>query len=125
MLAVLGAAAGRENFFAAEIYEGAGTGEESDSVTASIGMEESSEESGALRDGVRHWPVSIGYFGAEEDASEEAEETLGEELPSYQMQFTLYENGVTNDILMDYGDYALTGSLSEIEPLEDPDCPSP
>ena len=125
MLAVIAAALGREKFFAAEIYEGAGTGEESDSVTASIGAEESSEESGALRDGVRHWPVSIGYFGAEEDASEEAEETLGEELPSYQMQFTLYENGVTNDILMDYGDYALTGSLSEIEPLDDPDCPSP
>ena len=78
---------------------------------------------GTLRDGVRHWPVSIGYFGGED--AEEGEETFGEEMPSYQMQFTLYENGVTNDLLMDYGDYALSGSLTEIEPLDDPDCPSP
>ena len=41
------------------------------------------------------------------------------------MSFTLYENGVTNDLVMDYGDYALSGSLKTIEPLAEPDCPSP
>ena len=50
---------------------------------------------------------------------------LGEELPTYQMSFTLYENGVTNDLVMDYGDYALSGSLEEIEPLADQGCPIP
>ena len=50
---------------------------------------------------------------------------LGEELPTYQMSFTLYENGVTNDLVMDYGDYALSGSLEEIEPLADQGCPDP
>jgi hypothetical protein len=40
------------------------------------------------------------------------------------MQFTLYENGVTNDLVMDYGDYALAGSLQKIEPLERPACAS-
>jgi hypothetical protein len=119
--AILDAAVSDRNFLAAQLYEGAGTGEVSDAVTAAIGGVESSGSEGALRNGVRHWPVSVGYFGG----ADGSEEVFGEETPSYQMQFTLYENGVTNDLLMDYGDYALSGSLEQIEPLEKPDCPSP
>lgn len=119
--AILDAAASDRNFLAAELYEGAGTGEVSDAVTAAIGSAVSAGSEGTLRDGVRHWPVSVGYF----DGDDGSEEVFGEEMPSYQMQFTLYENGVTNDLLMDYGDYALSGSLEQIEPLERPDCPSP
>jgi hypothetical protein len=29
-------------------------------------------------------------------------------LPEYQIAFKLYENGVTRDLLMDYGDFSLT-----------------
>jgi hypothetical protein len=67
---------------------------------------------------VRRWPVTVGYFTGET----EQESDLGEELPTYQMSFTLYENGVTNDLIMDYGDYALAGALKEIEPLTGPEC---
>ena len=38
------------------------------------------------------------------------------------MSFTLYENGVTNDLVMDYGDYALAGTLQTIEPLAKTNC---
>jgi hypothetical protein len=119
--AILDAALAHRNFMAAELYEGGGSGEESDDVTAAIGVAASGPEAGVLRAGVRHWPVSVGYF----DGMSDIDATFGEEVPSYQMQFTLYENGVTNDLLMDYGDYALAGSLKEIEPLDDPGCPSP
>jgi hypothetical protein len=40
------------------------------------------------------------------------------------MRFTLYENGVTNDLVMDYGKYALSGSLEHLEPIDAADCPS-
>ena len=70
---------------------------------------------------MRHWPVSVGYF--DEDGSEKPQ--IGEQMPNYQMQFTLYENGVTNDLVMDYGNYALAGSLKAIEPLKAPACPTP
>lgn len=118
--AILDAAESQRNFIAAEIYEGAGTGEEIDSVSAAIGREASSGGEDALTQGVRHWPVAVGYF----DGQASEEETFGEELPSYQMQFTLYANGVTNDLVMDYGDYALSGSLERIEPLAAEACPS-
>ncbi len=41
------------------------------------------------------------------------------------MSFTLYENGVTSNLVMDYGDYALSGSLTDIERLTVPDCKQP
>jgi hypothetical protein len=116
--AILDAALAERRFVAVEIYEGAGSGEASDQASASIGPASAAPAEGPLRTGVRHWPVTIGYFDRERQRAEQ----LGEEIPSYQMQFTLYENGVTNDLVMDYGDYALAGALAEIEPLDEPAC---
>jgi hypothetical protein len=118
--AILEAAQAQRRFVAVEIYEGAGTGEASDEASASIGAPLAAGH-GVLQDGIRRWPVTVGYF----DQDRPADGELGEETPSYQMQFTLYENGVTNDLLMDYGDYALAGALASIEPLERPACPTP
>ena len=85
-----------------------------------IGQRLGPSTEGTLRTGVTSWPVSVGYF-----SDEEKKEGLGEELPTYQVSFTLYENGVTNDLVMDYGDYALSGRLQTIEPLEPEACPGP
>ncbi|MBO6716619.1 MAG: cell envelope integrity EipB family protein [Rhizobiaceae bacterium] len=52
----------------------------------------------------RFWPVDIAYF----DLSK------AEELPSYRISFKLHENGVTHDILMDYGDYSMKGELVDL-----------
>jgi hypothetical protein len=121
--AIIDAALANRNFLSADIYEGAGSGEESDSASAAIGQAVPVEDGGnPLRGGVRGWPVSVGYFEPDKRTNEEE---LGEELPSYQMSFTLYENGVTNHLVMDYGDYALAGSIKDIEPLKSPDCYSP
>ncbi len=119
---ILDAALANRRFISADIYEGAGTGEETDSASAAIGKALQNGPQGPLRAGIRHWPVSVGYFdrGKQRDGKDD----LGEELPSYQMRFTLYENGVTNDLIMDYGTYALAGSLEAIEQLATPKCPS-
>jgi hypothetical protein len=118
--AILEAARADRTLVSAEIYEGAGSGEDSDAATAAIGEAETGGPPPPLGRAARHWPVSVGYF---DGLGKEGEE-LGEETPAYQMQFTLYENGVTNDLVMDYGDYALSGSLEEIEALAAPDCAS-
>ena len=118
--AILGAARADQRFLAAEIYEGGGEGETSDSAAAMIGHKLGPSTDGLLRTGVTSWPISVGYF-----SDKEKKEGFGEELPSYQVSFTLYENGVTNDLVMDYGDYALSGRLQTIEPIEPEACPSP
>ncbi|MCB1453301.1 MAG: DUF1849 family protein, partial [Rhizobiaceae bacterium] len=60
------------------------------------------------------WPVDIAYF----DLSEEN----GEEVPSYRISFKLHESGVTRDILMDYGDFSLTGQLVQLDMLPVQEC---
>ena len=120
--AILDAALANRKFVSADIYEGAGSGEASDAASAAIGRVLAAAPQGPLLRGGRHWPVSVGYFDGEKDT--QASTALGEELPTYQMQFTLYENGVTNDLVMDYGNYALAGSLQQIEALEAPGCAS-
>jgi len=117
---ILDAARADRSFLTADIYEGVGTGESSDEATAAIGKADRGGDSVPFVGGIRHWPVSIGYF----DVPGVAEEHTGEELPSYQMSFLLYENGVTSDLVMDYGDYALSGSLKNVVPLSTPDCTS-
>jgi hypothetical protein len=118
--AILNAASSDKKFMAAEIYEGAGTGDSSDAATAAIGKELRAGGEGPLREGLRRWPVSVGYFGG----NPEPKTAMSERTPTYQMRFNLYENGVTNQLVMDYGNYALSGSLEDIQPLEGSGCPS-
>jgi hypothetical protein len=55
----------------------------------------------------RVWPVDIAYF----DESKQG----GEELPEYHISFKLHENGITRDLLMDYGDFSMTGKLVNLK----------
>ena len=59
------------------------------------------------------WPASVAYFDAG---------AKGDETPSYRMAFRLYANGVSGDLTMDYGDFALHGNLVKLEKLRRPDC---
>jgi hypothetical protein len=61
------------------------------------------------------WPVTISYFPTNGD-------THGEETPSHQVSFTMYENGVAGDLTLDYGDFALDGTLKTVEMMEQPAC---
>jgi hypothetical protein len=61
----------------------------------------------------RFWPVEIAYF---DEADEE--EQGGEELPAYRISFKLHENGLTRDLVMDYGDFSMTGQLVNLSLFE-------
>ena len=99
--ALIAAARTDQRFFATSIYEGAGTGERADTATAVIGSAQRDQANEPLTKGKIRWPVSIAYFSQEFAENQE----FGEETPVYQMNFMLYENGVTRDLVMDYGDY--------------------
>lgn len=55
------------------------------------------------------WPVTISYF----DRS--AAENSGEQTPVYAITFELYENGVSRALVLDYGDFVLSGEMTSIE----------
>lgn len=57
---------------------------------------------------VTAWPATISYY----------EQALGENndgLPSYEVSAEMFENGVSGDMTIDYGDYALDAKLSKLE----------
>ena len=61
------------------------------------------------------WPVDMAYFDLNDAGAD------GEELPSYRISFKLYDNGVTRDLVMDYGDFSMTGTLVDLSLFEQPD----
>lgn len=63
----------------------------------------------------KYWPVDIAYF----DETGEG----GEEMPEYRVSFKLHENGITRDLVMDYGDFSMTGKLVNLAVLpQSRDC---
>ena len=61
------------------------------------------------------WPVTISYYPL-------GEMPQGEETPSHQVTFDMYDNGAAGDVTLDYGDFALDGKLTGIEMLDVPEC---
>lgn len=59
------------------------------------------------------WPVDIAYFGEPDEETEP-----GEELPQYRLSFKLHRNGLTRDLVMDYGDFSIAGKLVDLALFE-------
>jgi hypothetical protein len=62
--------------------------------------------------GLDAWPVVISYYAPE------AEEAL----PEYEIRFRLFSNGISDSLVMDYGDFSLRGRLDRLELLSAPSC---
>ncbi len=97
-----------------KLYDGSEKGKKLFITTAFIGkkteggtvrLEEGLKNSKRL-DGLSSWPVAISYF--------QNEVRRGETLPSYELFFRLYDNGVSSDLHINYGDFSIKGKLSKI-----------
>ena len=64
--------------------------------------------------GLRRWPVNVSYFEKDSGAAK-----TGEQTPAYAIGFELYENGITRAPVLDYGDFVVSGRMSELN-IEDP-----
>ncbi|MGE0240563.1 MAG: DUF1849 family protein [Parvibaculaceae bacterium] len=62
------------------------------------------------------WPLSVTFY------EYDAKQTTSEELPTYQMSFPIFENGVAGTLTIDYGDYVLSGRLTSLQLLDQSDC---
>ncbi len=60
------------------------------------------------------WPMSVGYYKVPDDKAE---------LPDYQSSFVMFENGVSTELLFDYGNYQLRGVLVKLDMLPVEKCP--
>jgi hypothetical protein len=121
-LALIEAAQEGRNVLQAQIYDGSDKGQKAYDTTAFIGklvpprsepdLEAAAKEKGLAE--LASWPISIGYF----------ETKTGDLTPSYQIDFRLYANGVSRELVIDYGDFSISGKLTSLEYLKPEPCPA-
>lgn len=110
-----------EHFFEARIFDGSDNGDKALHTTTIVGspVEAKPDDPDAANAGAfkseKTWPVTIAYF----DDLPNADTT-----PTYRMSFKLYENGISRDLTMDYGDFVLKGNLVKLDMLPEQNCTS-
>ncbi|THV25286.1 cell envelope integrity EipB family protein [Peteryoungia ipomoeae] len=119
MLEVIARARKGERIFESRIFDGSEDGDQSFLTTTIVGkLQEPSKTDPELEVakqlvGADYWPVSIAYFN---------DKAVGDQEPIYNQSFKLYENGVTRDLTLDYGDFVLAGKLTKLEVLGNPEA---
>lgn len=66
--------------------------------------------------GLRSWMIVESYYNKDSDR---------DGMPIFETRYRLYENGVSDELTMDFGAYTLKGRLSRLELLENPCKPTP
>ena len=108
-----------ETFYETTLFDGSEDGDKVSITTVVLGKPSSAISSDpelpvlASIAEQKFWPVDIAYF--DEQGAEGGEET-----PEYRISFKLYENGLTRDVEMDYGDFVISGQLVDLATF-DPD----
>lgn len=118
LLELLKKAESGETFYETTLFDGSDKADQVMTTTVIIGREAkpsaNDPEQKALAPMAEEpfWPVDVAYFDMKEEQ--------GEELPTYRISFKLYENGVTRDLVMDYGDFSMTGRLVDLALFDEP-----
>ncbi|PWJ85771.1 uncharacterized protein DUF1849 [Pseudaminobacter salicylatoxidans] len=101
-----------ETFYETSLFDGSEDADKVMTTTVVVGKKaeagKSDPELPALKSLAKdkYWPVDIAYF--DESKGD------GEGLPEYRISFKLHENGLTRDLVMDYGDFSMTGKLVDL-----------
>jgi hypothetical protein len=82
-------------------------------IDAGMGKDDKENAEAAPLLSLAAWPVTIGYYPTDDSNAE---------TPLYQINFDMYENGVSTGLVMDYGNFALTGKLVHLEMLKADTC---
>lgn len=124
MQEVIANALGGKALFDTRVFDGSEDGDKSLLVTTIIGKPQTAAEDAADPDaqaaaplaGKPWWPVTASYFN---------EGSGGDSEPAYRLSFKLYDNGVSRDLVMDYGDFSLAGRLTKLDLLPEETCEAP
>jgi hypothetical protein len=103
-----------ENFLSRQVFDGA-TVEGAVLVSAVIGAKVEPDLKDPLKNPIlQHpgWRVRLAFFPSDQNA----------EKPDYELGMLLLDNGVSRDMVIDYGDYTIKAKLDSIEALPKPNC---
>jgi EipB-like len=103
-----------ENFISRLVFDGA-TDENAVQVSAAIGVKLTPDPVAAARNSLLQrpgWRFRLAFFPVDASA----------EKPDYELGMRLLDNGVSQDMVIDYGEYSIRAKLDDIEPLAKPSC---
>ncbi len=121
---IIAAAREGKSLLQVAVYDGSDTGEKIYDTLTVIGKEiapgtskpDDAIAGEAVFANMMRWPVTISYF------DRAAAEKGGEQTPVYAITFELYENGVSRALVLDYGDFVLTGEMTSLELKDSKSC---
>lgn len=58
------------------------------------------------------WTMSMAFFPEESDGP----------MPEFQVGLTYHDNGVVESVVQDFGDFSISGDLTDLTPLDRPEC---
>ena len=96
------------------MFDGA-TDENAVQVSAVIGVKLAADPHSGRRQPVAErpgWRFRLAFFPADANA----------ERPDYELGMRLLDNGVSRDMVIDYGEYSIRAKLDDIEALAKPNC---
>ena len=119
---MLDAARAGKSIFSADLYDGSEKGEKVYATTAVIGTRVAPGKAAKTPDvknsekleNLAAWPVSLSYFDKKAERSDGT--------PSYELAFLFFENGVSQRLFIDYGDFSIRGALKDLTFLDAPAC---
>ena len=125
-IAILEAAQGGKQLVQADVYDGSEEGKKLYSTTAFIGRPLKPEsgkkavadiDNAARLNALTSWPVSISFYEAEMPGKRD------DGLPTYELAFRMFSNGVSGDLTINYGDFLIGGKLTRIDFTDTAKCP--
>jgi hypothetical protein len=96
------------NWLQLPVYDGSSADSYADIgafISAELPVETGEKEVLAPLKGQRSWRVRLAYF-----TSEKMQDT-----PDYEIGYRLYESGIVDDVVFDYGDYAIRATLRQLD----------
>jgi EipB-like len=103
-----------KTFVSREVFDGAAD-ENAVQVSAVVGAKVIADPASAKLSQLLErpgWQIRLAFFPVNAHAEE----------PDYELGMRLLDNGVSRDMLIDYGDYSIRAKLDDIEPLGKPHC---
>lgn len=114
-VALIDAAIAHKTVFSARVFDGTdehGLSEINSVIGAQKGIAVEGARTGLGTTPAIAWPVRMAFFPYDQEEAE----------PDYEMDTSVLPNGVSEFMLMDYGEFRLRGTLQKIEVLPRPDC---
>ncbi|MDF2114714.1 cell envelope integrity EipB family protein [Roseiarcaceae bacterium H3SJ34-1] len=118
MIRSIAAARDGESTVEMKIYDGSDGGDKIYQTLNIIGhgtkdaLNDPTKTTPAMKD-MSRWRVTVSYFDMAKSDSN----------PAYTLSFNMWENGVSSDLVLDYGDFALKGTMTKLDMLPEAPCP--